>query len=356
VPSVGEPAAGSPTVDQRSAAEPLLEVRDLVKYFPLPYGLVDAVLRRRPESVRAVDGVSFTLARGKTLGLVGESGCGKSTLGRCILRLYDADHGEVRLDGVDLMKLDEQQLIPYRKRMQVVFQDPYSSLNPRQSVGNTLLEVLDVHRLGRQADRRRRVAHLLTQVGLRPSDAHKHPGEFSGGQRQRIGIARALAVEPDLLIADEPLSALDVSIQAQILQLLLDLRASLGLTMIFISHDLRVVRYLSDEVAVMYLGKIVEQAPTAELFARPQHPYTLALLSAVPEVGSARRETIEIEGEPPSAVHVPAGCRFHPRCPWRVERCVHESPELKELLPGHAVACHVAEAKLSLLPAADRSG
>jgi oligopeptide/dipeptide ABC transporter ATP-binding protein len=253
----------------------------------------------------------------------------------------------VRFGGVDLMQLNDHDLIPYRKRMQVVFQDPYSSLNPRQSVGSTLLEVLDVHSLGAQGDRRRRVAQLLTQVGLRPSDAHKYPGEFSGGQRQRIGIARALAVEPDLLIADEPLSALDVSIQAQILQLLLDLRASLGLTMIFISHDLRVVRYLSDEVAVMYLGKIVERAPTAELFARPQHPYTLALLSAVPEVGSTRREAIDIEGEPPSAVHVPQGCRFHPRCPWKVERCLHESPDLKALLPGHVVACHVAESRLA---------
>ncbi len=328
-------------------AEPLLEVRDLVKHFPLPHGLLDAALRRPQERVRAVDGVSFELQRGKTLGLVGESGCGKSTLGRCILRLYDADQGEVRFGGVDLTQLNEEELIPYRKRMQVVFQDPYSSLNPRQSVGNTLLEVLDVHGIGAMADRRRRVTHLLTQVGLRPADAHKYPGEFSGGQRQRIGIARALAVEPDLLIADEPLSALDVSIQAQILQLLLDLRASLGLTMIFISHDLRVVRYLSDEVAVMYLGKIVERASTAELFARPQHPYTLALLSAVPEVGSARRETIEIEGEPPSAVHMPEGCRFHPRCPWKVERCLHESPDLKELLPGHTVACHVAEARLA---------
>ncbi len=342
--------------------EPLLEVRNLVKHFPLPHTILDAALRRLPEKVRAVDGVSFTVERGKTLGLVGESGCGKSTLGRCILRLYDADAGEVRLDGVDLLRLTEQDLIPYRKRMQVVFQDPYSSLNPRQSVGNILLEVLDVHEIGAPGDRRRRVAELLSQVGLRSVDAHKYPGEFSGGQRQRIGIARALAVEPDLLIADEPLSALDVSIQAQILQLLLDLRASLGLTMIFISHDLRVVRYLSDEVAVMYLGKIVERAPTAELFARPQHPYTLALLAALPEVGGEQREMIPIEGEPPSAVQVPSGCRFHPRCPWKVERCLREEPELRELLPRHAAACHVAEDRLAaadstrlLSPLADRS-
>ncbi len=325
--------------------EPLLEVRDLVKHFPLPRTLLDAALGRPRAGVRAVDGVSFELTRGKTLGLVGESGCGKSTLGRCILRLHDADQGEVRFDGIDLVRLREEDLLPYRKRLQVVFQDPYSSLNPRQTVGNTLLEVLDVHRIGTPGERRRRVASLLAQVGLNPGDNHKYPGEFSGGQRQRIGIARALAVEPELLIADEPLSALDVSIQAQILQLLLDLRASLGLTMIFISHDLRVVRYLSDDVAVMYLGKIVERASTAELFARPQHPYTIALLSAVPEVGEIHREEVPIEGEPPSAVRIPRGCRFHPRCPWKIDRCLHESPELKEILPGHVVACHVAEAR-----------
>ncbi len=327
-------------------ARPLLEVRDLVKHFPLPHSLIDVALRRPPETVRAVDGVSLTLERGKTLGLVGESGCGKSTLGRCILRLYDADRGEVRFDGVDLTRLREGDLASYRKRIQVVFQDPYSSLNPRQTIAKTLLEVLDVHGIGSPKERRRRVAQLLTQVGLSPDDAHKYPGEFSGGQRQRIGIARALAVEPELLIADEPLSALDVSIQAQILQLLLDLRASLGLTMMFISHDLRVVRYLSDDVAVMYLGKIVERAPTEELFARPLHPYTIALLSAVPEVGGGRREEIPIEGEPPSAVRIPRGCRFHTRCPWKVDQCVRASPALKELLPGHFAACYVAEGRL----------
>jgi oligopeptide/dipeptide ABC transporter ATP-binding protein len=328
-------------------AAPLLEVRDLVKHFPLPHTVLDVVLRRTPEHVRAVDGVSFTLARGRTLGLVGESGCGKSTLGRCLLRLHDADRGAVLFDGVDLMKLGEAELVPFRKRMQVVFQDPYASLDPRQRVGATLREVLDVHDLSTPSTRADRVSELLVQVGLSPSDAHKYPGEFSGGQRQRVGIARALAVEPELLIADEPLSALDVSIQAQILQLLLDLRDSLGLTMIFISHDLRVVRYLSDEVAVMYLGTIVEHAPTGELFARPQHPYTMALLSAVPEVGGPRREPTPIEGEPPSAVRIPVGCRFHPRCPVRVERCTRESPRLEPLLPSHLAACHVAAERLS---------
>ena len=324
-------------------ARPLLEVRDLVKHFPLPHTLLDAVRRRPAEWVRAVDGVSFSLPRGRTLGLVGESGCGKSTLARCILRLHDADAGEVRFDGVDLLPLSEDRLVPYRKRMQVVFQDPYSSLNPRQRVGHTLREVLDVHEIDAPTERRRRVERLLVQVGLSPADAQKYPGEFSGGQRQRIGIARALAVEPELLLADEPLSALDVSIQAQILRLLLDLRASLGLTMIFISHDLRVVRYLSDEVAVMYLGRIVERAPTDELFARPRHPYTQALLAAVPEIGGERREAMVIEGEPPSAVRMPPGCRFQPRCPWRIERCLRQAPELRELAPGHHAACHVAE-------------
>jgi oligopeptide/dipeptide ABC transporter ATP-binding protein len=323
--------------------EPLLRVRDLVKHFPLPLTLVGALRRRRPDQVRAVDGVSFDLARGATLGLVGESGCGKSTLGRCLLRLYQPDSGAVWFGDVDLARLDEHALAPYRKRMQVVLQDPYSSLDPRQRVGNALTEVLAVHGIGTPAERPARVIRLLTQVGLSPTDAHKYPGEFSGGQRQRISIARALAVGPELLVADEPVSALDVSIQAQILHLLLDLRASLGLTMIFISHDLRVVRYLSDEVAVMYLGKIVEQAPSAALFSRPLHPYTLALLSAIPEVEEQPREMIEIEGEPSSAVRIPPGCRFHPRCPWKVDRCLTEAPSLRELGPHHLVACHEAE-------------
>jgi oligopeptide/dipeptide ABC transporter ATP-binding protein len=323
---------------------PLLSVRNLVKHFPLPRNPLDVARRRPPESVHAVDGVSFDVPRGRTLGLVGESGCGKSTLGRCVLRLYRPDAGEIWFEDVDLARLDEHRLLPYRKRMQVVLQDPYSSLDPRQSVGSALLEVLGVHAIGTPADRPERVARLLAQVGLRPADARKHPGEFSGGQRQRIGIARALAVGPELLVADEPVSALDVSIQAQILDLLLALRDSLGLTMIFISHDLRVVRYLSDDVAVMYLGTIVEHAPVAELFARPRHPYTLALLSAIPEVGDSQQAAVEIQGEPSSAVHVPGGCRFHPRCPWKVERCVREVPQLRELAPGHQVACHEARA------------
>ena len=324
-------------------SEPLLRVRDLVKHFPLPRSVLDVLGGRPPEAVRAVDGVSFDLARGTTLGLVGESGCGKSTLGRCLLRLYQPDGGAVWYGDVDLTRLDETRLAPFRQRMQVVLQDPYSSLDPRQTVGSALTEVLAVHGVCAPSARPDRVAALLRMVGLVPADAHKYPGEFSGGQRQRVSIARALAVGPELLVADEPVSALDVSIQAQILRLLLDLRASLGLTMMFISHDLRVVRYLSDEVAVMYLGKIVEQAPAAKLFARPLHPYTLALLSAIPEVEAPLRQMIEIEGEPPSAVRVPQGCRFHPRCPWRTERCRHETPALRALESGHVVACHEAE-------------
>ena len=345
-----EPRDGTGRRD--APAAPLLRVRDLVKHFPLPRSVVDVVAGRPPEAVRAVDGVSFDLARGTTLGLVGESGCGKSTLGRCLLRLYQPDSGAVWYGDTDLTRLDEHGLAPFRRRMQVVLQDPYSSLDPRQSVGSALTEILTVHRVGAPGDRPSRVAALLALVGLGAADAHKYPGEFSGGQRQRISIARALAVGPELLVADEPVSALDVSIQAQILQLLLELRTSLGLTMIFISHDLRVVRYLSDQVAVMYLGKIVEQAPAAALFARPLHPYTLALLSAIPEVEAPSRRTIEIEGEPPSAVHVPEGCRFHPRCPWRTERCLREAPALRALESGHLVACHEAERHAEAAPTA----
>ena len=256
-------------------------------------------------------------------------------------------------DGVDLMKLDEAGLAPYRKRMQVVFQDPYASLDPRQRVDRMLREVLDVHEIGAPSARRRRVDELLVQVGLALPTATSTPASSREGSASGSALHARWRWSPSCSIADEPLSALDVSIQAQILQLLLDLRASLGLTMIFISHDLRVVRYLSDEVAVMYLGTIVERAPTAELFARPQHPYTVALLSAVPEVGGPRREPTPIEGEPPSAVRIPSGCRFHPRCPSRVERCPLESPALDELLPHHLVACHVAADRLAPAEALD---
>lgn len=248
-------------------AEPLLDVRDLVKHFPLPHAPLDVLLRRPPEAVRAVDGVSFTLVRGKTLGLVGESGCGKSTLGRCLLRLYDADRGEVRFDGVDLMQLTEAELLPFRKRLQVVFQDPYSSLNPRQTIERTLLEVLDVHRIGTPGERRRRVAQLLTQVGLSPRDGHKYPGEFSGGQRQRIGIARALAVEPDVLLMDEPASALDPISTAKIEDLIFELKEKY--TVVIVTHNMQQAARVADYTAFFLLGNLVEFDKTEKMFTKP---------------------------------------------------------------------------------------
>ena len=330
-------------ISRPEAAAPLLEVRGLVKHFATRRTVWDAIGRRPAQFLRAVDGVSLEVFRGQTLGLVGESGCGKSTLGRTLVGLWQPDAGEVRYAGTEITHLSDGARKPFTRRIQMVFQDPYSSLNPRQRVANTLREVLDVHNLGEPMTRADTVIDLLRKVGLAAVDGRKFPGEFSGGQRQRVGIARALAVSPELLIADEPVSALDVSIQAQILRLLLDLREQLHLTMIFISHDLRVIRYLSDAVAVMYLGKIVERAPTRELFRGPLHPYTRGLLGAVPEVGvSQRREVIRMEGELPSAINVPGGCRFHPRCPFKVARCTEEVPELREMGTGHQVACHLA--------------
>lgn len=322
----------------------LIAAVDLVKHFATKRTIWDGLTRRPQRWVKAVDGVSLSVHRGQTLGLVGESGCGKSTLGRSIVGLWEPDAGEVQYGGRTISRLSEAERIPYTRRMQMIFQDPYSSLNPRLRVADALTEVLSVHGIGEPASRAERAAELLIQVGLSPEDGARFPGEFSGGQRQRVGIARALAVSPELLVADEPVSALDVSIQAQILKLLLDLRERFHLTMIFISHDLRVVRYLSDGVAVMYLGKIVEEAATRELFRRPIHPYTRGLLGAVPEVGvHRRREVIRLEGELPSAINVPVGCRFHPRCPFRVAQCTQEVPVLREMEGGHWVACHLAE-------------
>lgn len=328
-----------------AAVDPLLSARGLVKHFALKRTLLDAALGKPARSVKAVDGVSFDLWRGQTLGLVGEIGCGKSTLGRTLVGLWKPDAGELLYEGMDLIGLrDEARLLDRRKKIQMVFQDPYSSLNPRMKVGAALREVLDVHRLGAPAGRGERVLELIRSVGLLKTDSEKYPGELSGGQRQRVGIARALAVGPQLLIADEPVSALDVSIQAQILRLLLDLRESLHLTMIFISHDLRVIRRLSDVVAVMYLGQIVEQAPTRELYRAPLHPYTRGLLGAVPEMkAEKRRPTLRLAGDLPSAIDVPSGCRFHPCCPFKADRCAHEIPTLREIDPGRRVACHFAE-------------
>jgi peptide/nickel transport system ATP-binding protein len=319
----------------------LVRVRDLKVHFPIRDGLL---LNRRTGAVRAVDGVDLDITEGSTLGLVGESGCGKSTLGRALLRLSPITAGSVEFDGTDVASLSGEKLRRVRQDMQMVFQDPLSSLNPRQNVETILTEPLRAHGI---AYGKGRVRELLDQVGLPASAAQKYPHEFSGGQRQRIGIARAIALEPRFVIADEPVSALDVSIQAQVLNLLADLQEQLGLTYLVIAHDLAVVRHVSDEVAVMYLGGVVEQAPSDDLYAEPLHPYTKALMSAVPvpdPVVEASRERIILQGDLPSPADPPSGCRFHTRCPFRQEsRCDTERPELRELRSGHRVACHYAE-------------
>ncbi len=321
--------------------DPLLEVRGLKVHFPIRKGLV---LNRVVGAVRAVDGVDLDIATGSTLGLVGESGCGKSTLGRAILRLAPVTEGSVRFEGTDVATLSGERLRSMRRHMQMVFQDPMASLNPRQSVETILTEPLRAHRIPYDDSK---VRQLLDQVGLPASAARKYPHEFSGGQRQRIGIARAVALEPRLVIADEPVSALDVSIQAQVLNLLSDLQEQLGLTYLVIAHDLAVVRHMADEVAVMYLGGIVEQADADELYALPSHPYTKSLMSAVPVPDptiEATRERIILQGDLPSPSNPPSGCRFHTRCPFRQEsRCDDERPLLREIRPGHRVACHWAE-------------
>ena len=325
-----------------ATGEVLLEVRDLVKHFSVGGGMFGS----RAGTVRAVDGVSFSLRRGETLGLVGESGCGKTTTGRCILQLERPTSGQVIFEGRDLGALTDAQLRPMRRRMQVIFQDPYASLNPRMTVGQILAEPLAVHgvvpdRHGRRA----RVRDLLSRVGLLPQHADRYPHQMSGGQRQRVGIARALAVEPSLIICDEPVSALDVSIQAQIINLLEDLQAEFQLTYLFIAHDLAVVRHISDRVAVMYLGKIAEITDRRELYENPLHPYTKALLAAVPipdPALEARRARTVLAGEVPSPLNPPSGCVFHPRCPIAIDRCRGEVPPLREVTPGHWAACLLA--------------
>ena len=320
----------------------MLTVKDLVKYFPVTGG----VFKRKVADVHAVDGVSFSVAKGETLGLVGESGCGKSTLGRTIAALYDATSGSVRFDGTDLTYFTEKEMKPYRKRIQMIFQDPFESLNSRHCVGEIIEEPLVIHGTGDGPARRKRVGELLTTVGLPQTAANRFPHEFSGGQRQRIGIARAIASSPELLICDEPVSALDVSIQSQIINLLLDLQEEMGLTTLFIAHDLAVVRLISDHVAVMYLGKIVEQTDADTIYKTPLHPYTQALISAipVPDPGAVSNRII-LEGDVPSPIHPPSGCRFHTRCSHVMDICRITEPEFADQGDGHMVACHLYEGK-----------
>jgi oligopeptide/dipeptide ABC transporter ATP-binding protein len=321
-----------------AAPPPVLEVSDLKKHFPVKKGL----LRRTTGHVFAVDGVSFAIAPGETLGLVGESGCGKSTVGRTVLRLIEPTAGSIKLDGADITRLGKVELRPYRRRMQIIFQDPFSSLDPRMSAGDIVGEPLRVHGVAGGRDRTARVAALFERVGLRRAQMDNYPHQFSGGQRQRIGIARALALEPKLIIADEPVSSLDVSIQAQVLNLMIDLQRELGLAYLFISHNLAVVEHVSHRIAVMYLGRIVEATDKRTLFTTPLHPYTESLLAAVPVPDpSVKRNKRVLQGDVPSPVNPPSGCHFHTRCPYAVERCKVEEPLLREVRPGQLVACHL---------------
>ena len=319
-------------------ADPVLEVEGLRKHFVSPRRL----LGPPAGVVHAVDGVSFTIGARETLGLVGESGCGKSTVGRTVLRLLKPTEGTIRLLGDDITHLESRALRPYRRRMQIIFQDPYSSLDPRMTAGDIAGELLGVHGVSSRAERNERVAELFARVGLRRDQIANYPHEFSGGQRQRLGIARALSLQPSLIVCDEPVSALDVSIQAQVINLLMDLQAEYGLSYLFIAHDLAVVEHISHRVAVMYLGRIVEFADKRELFANPLHPYTESLLDAVPvpDPRRVRRRRI-VRGDVPSPIDRPSGCHFHTRCPYAVERCRREDPVLREVAPGHEVACHL---------------
>ena len=314
----------------------LLEVRNLVKHFPVD---------NSDDVVQAVDNISFDIIAGETLGLVGESGCGKSTVGRCLLRLHEPTSGEVRFEGRDIVGLPNREMQALRREMQIIFQDPYASLNPRLSIRSIISEPLKIHKIGTKAEQNAKVEDLLVKVGLDPKYADRYPHEFSGGQRQRIGIARALALNPKLIICDEPVSALDVSVQAQVVNLLQELQDEFGLTYLFISHGLAVVEHISDRVAVMYLGKIVEICNAAELYELPLHPYTKALLSAIPIPDPKhKRERIVLKGDVPTPINPPSGCRFRTRCPIAIDECSRIDPELREITPGHFAACIRIEA------------
>lgn len=319
----------------------LLEVRDLKVHFPIRQGLFSLVRNH----VKAVDGVSLEVGPGETVGLVGESGCGKTTLGRAIVRLLEPSAGQILFEGQDITHLGGEELRRMRRHFQMIFQDPYGSLNPRMTVGEIIGEAIDIHRLANSpATRQGRIEQLLKQVGLDPAHSMRYPHEFSGGQRQRIGIARALAVEPRLIVCDEPVSALDVSVQAQVINLLQDLQRELGVAYLFVAHDLAVVEHISQRVLVMYLGRVVESGPSKSLISNPQHPYTQALISAVPEVDPAsKHQRVILTGDVPSPIHPPSGCPFHPRCPVAEARCSQETPSLRETAPGHWTACHLVK-------------
>lgn len=315
----------------------ILEIKNLTKFFPIKKGLLSS----SKAVVKAVDNVSFTIKKGQTLGLVGESGCGKTTTGRTILRLHEPTSGNIIFDGVDITKVDMK---PYRKKMQIIFQDPYASLNPRMTVSDIIGEPLEIHNIGNKAERVDRIYSLLETVGLNREHANRYPHEFSGGQRQRVGIARALAVQPEFVVCDEPISALDVSIQAQIVNMLEDLQQSMGLTYLFIAHDLSMVKHISNMVGVMYLGKLVELADSNEIYSKPLHPYTQALLSSIPiadPVESRKKSRVVLEGDVPSPINPPSGCRLRTRCPYATDKCREVEPEFKEAAPGHMVACHL---------------
>ena len=342
-------ASGAPPAPEADSADVIVSVEGLKKHFPIMRG----VFRRQVGAVRAVDGITFDIRRGETLGLVGESGSGKSTTGRVILQLETATEGVVLFDGTDLTQTTGNKLRSLRPRMQMIFQDPHASLNPRMTVASIIGEPLSEHNKARGESRKKRIEELLSLVGLEPKHANRYPHEFSGGQRQRIGIARAIALNPDFIVADEPIAALDVSIQAQVVNLLEDLQDVLGLTYLFISHDLSMVRHIADRVAVMYLGKIMELGTVDRLYNDPKHPYTKALLSAVPvpdPVVEAARQRVILEGDIPSPANPPPGCPFNTRCPIAQERCVTEVPEWRELEPGRWVACHFAEQSDELIP------